>query len=185
MYYMGSRSSYNKLSFHKHRVAAQCSGMFMWRCQHARKRALSVMYMLYPEAFATLQMAKLCVAQVPQMANLGLNNVSHALAGVPGGPQAGGFLSGGSYHSAHGMQLQAPAPQVAMPQAYAQVGINDKAPRALPLQPAVPALPIFVSLADTDLHTQYLWLEAVHMSLTDWMVSGFFWRPSVSGPVTL
>lgn len=60
-----------------------------------------------------------CV-QMPNMANLGLNAVSHALplAAAPGPLQSGGFMSGGSYHSAHGMQLQAP-PQVPMPQAYA------------------------------------------------------------------
>ena len=90
--------------------------------------ARPLLCMCYASESPTPLIATHCSAQVPQMANLGLNNVSHALplAAMPGGPQQGGFLSGGSYHSAHGMQLQAPAPQVAMPQAYAaQVHISS------------------------------------------------------------
>ena len=65
------------------------------------------------------QQSRPCCVQMPNMAGLGLN-ASHALplaaAAIP--LQSGGFMSGGSYHSAHSMQLQAPA-QVPMPQAYA------------------------------------------------------------------
>ena len=64
---------------------------------------------------------------MPNMANLGLNSASHGLplSAVPGGMHSGGFMSGGSYHSAHGMHLQAPS-QVHLPQAYAaQVCIRN------------------------------------------------------------
>lgn len=60
--------------------------------------------------------------QMPGVANLGLNNVSHALPLGPGaGLQSTPFVHSGAF-SAHGMPLQAPA-QMAPPQAYAQVRV--------------------------------------------------------------
>ena len=75
------------------------------------------------------KLKRLYPAQMPNMANLGLNAASQALpyGSVPGGMQPGNFVSGGSYHSAHGMQMQPPA-QMTLSQAYAaQVRTSNSA----------------------------------------------------------